>query len=121
MINMFNLIFLFYLPHTFSLPFCCQLPFRCVLLRVFLLKRSCCSFVLRLSLVPGYSKLQIAADNTDGYWNMFDLLTHKTAPLFFSLALLLRSSPFSFSSSTKTAKSIISDPSDVEFKMKTTN
>lgn len=25
---------------------------------------------------PGYSKLQIAADNIARYWNMFDLLTH---------------------------------------------
>lgn len=32
--------------------------------------------LLSLCLVPGYSKLQIAADNIDRYWSMFDLLTH---------------------------------------------
>lgn len=38
-------------------------------------KEAPCS-LLSLCLVPGYSKLQIAADNIDRYWSMFDLLTH---------------------------------------------
>lgn len=44
-------------------------------------KKKRCRFLLSLSLAPGYSKLQIAADNIARYWNMFDLLTHTAAPL----------------------------------------
>lgn len=37
-------------------------------------------FLLGLSLAPGYSKLQIAADNIVRYWNMSDFLTHTADP-----------------------------------------
>lgn len=55
-----------------------------------------CRFLLILSLAPGYSKLQIAADNIARYWNMFDLLTHTTAPPSFSTSSS-SSSPSSYS------------------------
>lgn len=86
------------LQPTSFLPAASQMPF---------LLRSCpsqrkqqekrCRFLLKLSLAPGYSKLQIAADNIARYWNMFDLLTHTAPPpppllLHLLLVLLLQNS-----------------------------
>lgn len=78
------------LQPTSSLPAASQMPF---LSRPFPSQKSNEGkkrwFLLKLSLAPGYSKLQIAADNIARYWNMFDLLTHTAAPLLLHLLLLL--------------------------------
>lgn len=65
-------------------------------------RKSAAAFCFIFTPAPGYSKLQIAADNIARYWNMFDLLTHtrRSPPMMPPLSLLcLSTATTSFSSS----------------------
>lgn len=68
---------------NFILPVFCRQPCTCPPVWVRLHhhapageRKSAAAFCFILTPAPGYSKLQIAADNIARYWNMFDLLTH---------------------------------------------